>query len=159
MKVLIVSDTHGKDTNFLEAVKKEKPIDFIVHLGDICGLEDYVEEVTGYACFAVAGNNDWGSMLPKESIIMLGRHRTLITHGHAHGVSMSTDRLANYAEHIGCDTVMYGHTHVPDISTHGNITVINPGSLTFPRQPGRLPSYIVANINDDGEVSYELKFL
>ena len=45
MKILIVSDTHGRENNFLEAFEKEKPIDKIIHLGDLNGLEDYIENI------------------------------------------------------------------------------------------------------------------
>ena len=46
MKVLIVSDTHGKEDNLFRAIEKEKPVCKIIHLGDICGKEDYIEHVT-----------------------------------------------------------------------------------------------------------------
>ena len=32
---------------------------------------------------------------------------------------------------------MYGHTHMPVIENEDGILVINPGSLTYPRQRGR----------------------
>ena len=34
MKILIVSDTHGKDGNLLRAIEKEKPVCKIIHLGE-----------------------------------------------------------------------------------------------------------------------------
>lgn len=78
MKILIVSDTHGKDGNLLRAIEKEKPVCKIIHLGDICENVDYIEHVTEIPCFAVRGNNDWGSALPSESIVMVGCHRPLL---------------------------------------------------------------------------------
>ena len=45
MKILIVSDTHGKDGNLLRAVEKEKPVCKIIHLGDICENVDYIEQI------------------------------------------------------------------------------------------------------------------
>lgn len=159
MRVLIVSDTHGKNDNFYKVVEAEKDISFIVHLGDLCGLEDYIEETTGIPCYAVRGNNDYHSLLPAESIIMLGSHRTLILHGHNHGVYYSTRELKRYAHALGCDIVLYGHTHVPEIDLEGQVTAVNPGSLTFPRQPGRRPTYIVAEIPESGEVSFDIRYL
>lgn len=159
MRVLIISDTHGKDANLMEILKTDRKFDFMVHLGDIGKLEDYIEEITGLACFAVRGNNDWGSLLPSESIIMLGRHRTFITHGHSFGVYSSTERLREYAMGVGCDIVMYGHTHVPEIEKYRGITVVNPGSLSYPRGGFKKPSYIVATINDDLDVDFEIKYI
>ena len=158
MRILIVSDTHGKEDRLLTVVKKEKPIDKIVHLGDLDGLENYIEKITDCVCFAVKGNNDWYSSLPDESIIMVGRHRAFITHGHHYGVNFGTKDLVHHAKILDCDTVMYGHTHFPEI-TEGSITILNPGSLTYPRQPGNRPSYIIAETDENGDVKYELKFL
>ncbi len=159
MKVLIVSDTHGRDKNLLKILEENKAYDFMVHLGDIGRLEDYIEEVTGLACFAVRGNNDLGSMLPGESIIMLGKHKTFITHGHNFNVYHSTSELRRYAQGLGCDIAMYGHTHIPEVDMVNGITVVNPGSLAYPRQGNRLPSYIVADINKDGEVDFQIKYI
>ena len=159
MRVLIVSDTHGKDDNLLKVLEIEKNLDFMVHLGDIGKLEDYIEEVTGLACFAVRGNNDWSSLLPGDNIIMLGKHKTFITHGHHHNVYCSTDDLRRYATALGCDIALYGHTHIPEIERVAGVTVANPGSLTLPRQGNRMPSYILANIDKNGDVDFEIKYL
>ena len=35
MKVLIVSDTHGKEGNLKEAIRREQPIDMLIHCGDV----------------------------------------------------------------------------------------------------------------------------
>ena len=159
MRILIVSDTHGKNDNFYRVIEREKDISFIVHLGDLCGLEDYIEETTGIPCYAVRGNNDYRSLLPAESIIMIGRYKALITHGHNHGVYYSTRELKHYARALGCGIVMYGHTHVPEIDGGGQVTAVNPGSLTYPRQPGRRPSYITAELSGDGEPCFDIHYL
>ncbi len=54
---------------------------------------------------------------------------------------------------------MYGHTHKPVIDVDKDITAINPGSLSFPRQEGRKPSYIIMDLDRDGQVHYHLNFL
>lgn len=159
MKILIVSDTHGKDNMLLEAVRLEKPISKIIHLGDIGKLEEYIEELTDCVCFAVKGNNDWYSKLPDENIVMIGKYRAFITHGHHYDVSFTSKDLVRHGRMLDCEIVMYGHTHYPEITREGNIIIINPGSLTFPRQPGHKPSYIVAEVDDAGEVNFELKYL
>lgn len=159
MKILIVSDTHGHDDNFYSVLEKEKDIVLIVHLGDIEDLADYIEEDSGVPCYAVAGNNDYHSTLPTQSIIMLGKHRTFITHGHSFGVSYSTANLKHYAQGLGCDYVLYGHTHRPDIDDLGDVVAVNPGSLTYPRQADRRPSYIIAEVDDNGDVEFEIKYL
>jgi hypothetical protein len=54
----------------------------------------------------------------------------------------------------GCDIAMFGHTHVPLLDEGDDVTILNPGSLTYPRQPGRKKTFMIMNIDDDGNVSY-----
>ena len=56
----------------------------------------------------------------------------------------------------GCDIVMYGHTHRPDIDLDGGIIAINPGSLTYPRQQGRKPTYVIMDIDKFGTTTFTL---
>lgn len=158
MRILIVSDTHGKEQNFFRALKRERPIDRIIHLGDLAGFEESIEQMSGCPCFIVRGNNDWNSPLPAENIVMLGKYRAFITHGHFYNVYAGTRDLVRHTKSLGCDVALYGHTHIPQIEK-GEVTVLNPGSLTYPRQPGRLPSYLVAEADETGEVVYTLKYL
>ena len=55
---------------------------------------------------------------------------------------------------------MYGHTHVPDLREKEKITVLNPGSISLPRQTNPRRSYVVMTIDQKtGKIDYELKFL
>ena len=47
MKILIVSDTHGKHENLKLALEQEAPIDRMIHLGDVEGCEDFVQRLAG----------------------------------------------------------------------------------------------------------------
>ena len=67
MKILIVSDTHGHDTNLIKVLKKVKPIDYLIHCGDIEGSEDKIRELAGCPCTMVKGNNDYYTELQKGS--------------------------------------------------------------------------------------------
>ena len=59
MKVLIVSDTHGRDAKLEEAVRREAPFDMLVHCGDVEGREFYIEALAECPCCIVSGNNDF----------------------------------------------------------------------------------------------------
>ena len=98
--------------------------------------------------------------LPAEKIVELGKLRIFVTHGHHYGVSMGTEMLRDEAKDRGCNVAMYGHTHRPYLDQSDPLlTVLNPGSLAYPRQEGREPSYIVIDIDRFGEPHYTLKFL
>lgn len=105
----------------------------------------------------VLGNNDFFSMLDREREIKIGKYRALLTHGHYYGVSVGTERIKEEARARGCDIAMFGHTHKPYLWQANGLTVLNPGSLSFPRQEGRKPTYMIMEIDGDGEAHYTLK--
>ena len=57
------------------------------------------------------------------------------------------------------DIIMYGHTHKPFFEQREGITLLNPGSLSFPRQEGRKGSYMIIEIAGDGAVTYDQCYL
>ena len=113
MKVLIVSDTHGRDENLEIAVNREAPFDMLVHCGDVEGREFYIEALADCPCSIVSGNNDFFSDLPREDVIDIEGNKVLVTHGHYYGVSMAFDQLADAAKQRGCNAAFFGHIHVP----------------------------------------------
>lgn len=160
MKVLIVSDTHGREQNLAEALEQTGPIDQLIHLGDVEGGAEHIRELAGDAPAAIiAGNNDFFCDLPNERIFTIGGHRIFMTHGHGYFVHSGTLYLKREARKKGADIVMFGHTHKPYMEEDNELLVLNPGSLSLPRQEGHRPTYIVMEIADDGQISYELCYL
>ncbi len=159
MKILIVSDTHGRHENLEKVLEQEKPIDMLIHLGDTEGGEDYIEVIAECETEIVAGNNDFFSDLPMEKIIYVEDYKIFLTHGHYLQVYSGTGRLREEAACRGANMVMYGHTHYPMIEEDEDMIILNPGSLSYPRQEGRRPSYIVMEIDESGEASFSLHYL
>lgn len=159
MKILIVSDTHKAHASLEEVLDREKPIDLLIHLGDVEGGADYIEAIVGCPVHMVAGNNDFFSDLPREKEFILQGNHIFITHGHYYYVSMGEKDLIREAKGRGVDIVMYGHTHRPSLHQEDGLTVLNPGSISYPRQVGRRPSYIIMETNTDGKASFELKYV
>ena len=54
---------------------------------------------------------------------------------------------------------MFGHTHIPLIEYGDGIVVMNPGSISYPRQEGKRPSYILMDIDKKGMAHYEIEYL
>ena len=159
MKILIVSDTHGRHGNLEWVLEQEAPFDMFLHLGDVEDGEYYIDAMLQCRRHFIAGNNDFYSELPREKEIMIGKYRVFMTHGHMQYVSMNTRRLKEEGKRRCADIVMYGHTHKPDIDLSDDIIAINPGSLAYPRQAGRVPSYIVMEIDRNGEANFVLKYV
>ena len=159
MRVLIVSDTHGRHTSLDRALKEAGDIDMFIHLGDVEGGEDYIEAVVECEKHMIRGNNDFFSELPKEKEIEIGGLKALITHGHYYYVSAGLEDIKKEARGRGMEIVMFGHTHRPLIEKDHGVVALKPGSTSYPRQDGHLPSYIVMEIDANGTPDYQLKYL
>lgn len=159
MKILIVSDTHRYNVNFLKVVDKTGPLDLVVHCGDVEGSEFVIEQAAGCPVEMVQGNNDFFSELPKEKEFMIGRYKVWLTHGHNYYIAMNSDVIKQEAIQREVDIVMCGHTHKPVVDIGSNITLINPGSISYPRQENRKPSYIIMEIDSAGEAHYMINYL
>lgn len=159
MRVLIVSDTHRRNDNFFSVLDRVGSVDMVVHCGDAEGSEYAISEAAGCPVQIVLGNNDFFSDLPRESEFQIGGYKVWLVHGHNYFVSMGNEALKQEAVYKGVDIVMYGHTHKPVIDLEDSVIAINPGSLTYPRQENKRPSYIIMEIDRFGEAHFTLNFL
>lgn len=159
MRVLIVSDTHRRNDNFFSVLDRVGSIDMLIHCGDAEGSEYAISEAAGCRTEIVLGNNDFFSTLPREREFSVGKYKVWLVHGHNYYVSMSNECLKQEAVCKGVDIVMYGHTHKPVIDIEDSIIAINPGSLTYPRQENKRPSYILMEIDRFGEAHFTLNYL
>lgn len=158
-RILIVSDTHRQHRNLDIALRQAGKIDLLLHMGDVEGGEDYIEAVAECPVRIVAGNNDFFSRLEREEEFVLEGLRIFMTHGHYYYVSVGSERLKEEGLARGADIVMFGHTHKPMLDIGEDITVLNPGSLSYPRQEGRRGSYIIMEIDDNGKAEYSLNYI
>ena len=159
MKILIVSDTHGRHSAFDKALKEAGKIDALVHLGDTEGGEDYIEAVCGCPAYVLAGNNDFFSDNLREMEVVFGTKKAFMTHGHYYYVSLGPERIIEEGQMSNADIVMFGHPHKPFLEMIDGMIVLNPGSLSYPRQEGRKGSYIMMEIEPDCDVKCEIKYL
>lgn len=159
MKVLIVSDTHRKNGNYIKVLERVAPIDLVIHCGDIEGSEYLIAESAGCPVYMVVGNNDFFSDLPREKEFEIGKYKVWLTHGHNYCVSMSNENIKHEARMREVDIVMYGHTHKPVVDIESDIIAINPGSLTYPRQEGRRPSFIIMDLDKNGDAHFTINYL
>lgn len=160
MKILVVSDTHGHDEALKRVIGKTRPFDYMIHCGDTEGFEDSIRRLAACPCTIVRGNNDFFSDLQKDEELTFGKYKIFVTHGHQYGVSMTVSMLADEAKSRGCNVAMFGHTHRPSIDmTDPALTLLNPGSLAYPRQEGREPSYLIMEIDRKGDAHYTINYL
>ena len=153
MRVLIVSDSHGRHDKLEEAIRRVRP-DRLIHCGDILTCQPQVQAMADCPVHVVRGNNDLGTDLPYDLVLPLGRHKLYVTHGHREHVGWGLRDLALAAAEHGCDYAVFGHTHAPVMEEVCGVTLINPGSISLPRQPGRNPSFIVCDVDDKGDLHF-----
>ncbi len=159
MKLLIVSDTHRRNENYIKVLNKVAPVDMVIHCGDIEGSEYLIAESAGCPVQMVTGNNDFFSDLPREKEFEIGKYKVWLTHGHNYYVSMGNENIKSEARMRGVDIVMYGHTHKPVVDIEKDLIAVNPGSLTYPRQEGRKPSFIIMDLDKGGNAHFTINYL
>ena len=156
-RVLVVSDSHSRNENLELLMERVKP-DLILHLGDSEDEDDLIAAEAPCEVVFVRGNCDYGP-LPITEIVELGKHRALLTHGHYFGVKLGLGGLAQAARDAGCDVAMFGHTHVPELTEEDGVIIYNPGSISLPRQDGRVPTFILLDVDAEGEIHAALNYL
>lgn len=159
MRVLITSDSHNENKNIMIALKKEKKIDMLIHCGDIENGWEEIRNACSCPIYAVKGNNDFFTDLPKEVEFKIGDYNVWLTHGHYYFVSMENRTIKEEAISRNVDIVFYGHSHKPVIDIDKKIIAINPGSISYPRQEGKRPSYCIMEIDKKEKATFEIRFL
>ncbi|MDO5155450.1 MAG: metallophosphoesterase [Eubacteriales bacterium] len=154
MRILVISDSHGKNDEVKQVIEQVGHIDMFIHLGDIERGPDYIRDLAGCECHMVAGNNDYDISLPASEEFEIAGKKIFITHGHRFYVGGGVGNLREYAIQNGYDLVMYGHTHVPFMERGEKVTIINPGSLSYPRQDGRKKTFMIVEVDKDGIFHY-----
>ena len=160
-KILVVSDNHRKLDNIYQLLEENPDISYFIHLGDSEGSEDAIRTHLPKGCesYFVQGNNDFFAYLPKEIEMRLGKERLFLTHGHLYGVGFNLQGLADEARARNCSMALFGHTHRPFSRMVNGVLCINPGSINFPRQDNRKPSYAMFYLDKKGNLRTEAKYI
>ena len=163
LRILIMSDSHGRNENVELAIAQVREeigeFQMLIHLGDVGDARE-LESLAGVPCYIVRGNTDYDAKLLNTNVIEAGGHRIFATHGHLYQVDLRLDLLRFAALENDCDIAMYGHTHVPYLEEDpDDVTILNPGSISKPRQADHRYTYMVMEIDDEDEMTYELRYV
>ena len=77
MKIVVVSDSHGRNDILKTIQEKTSKREIVYSFGD---LEDDPMNYPGY--IIVRGNNDYFGRFENERIIPIGKHQIYVTHSH-----------------------------------------------------------------------------
>ena len=138
MLVAAISDTHlprGARRLPEACLDRLRAADVIFHAGDFSALSVLEElRLLGPPVHAVYGNADEPALrelLPKELVVDAGGARIGIVHIPGPGAGREERLVRRFP---GCDAVLYGHTHLPQVERHEGVWILNPGSPTERRR-------------------------
>ena len=138
MLVAVVADTHlprGSRVLPPECLRRLAAADLILHAGDhssVASLEAL--RAVGPRVAAVCGNADEPAVraeLPDELVVEAGDARIGLVHDAGPRAGREERLLARFR---GCDAIVYGHTHVPQVERRNGVWILNPGSPTERRR-------------------------
>ncbi len=159
MRYLIISDTHNNTYYLNRVLNKVGNLDGLFHLGDFCGHESDIQAMVECDTYMIGGNNDFFCDLERELLVEIGSYRIFMAHGHRYGVGYGQERILEAGKDLAANIVMFGHTHKPLIMQKEGIYLINPGSISQPRQEGRIPTYIIMEFDRFGVVHFTLNYV
>lgn len=150
MRILVISDTHGDIDKAEEIIKDNGKIDLIIHLGDYFRdaqkLSDIFPEIP---IEYIYGNSDFMiGDVPAEKTLEYKGKKIFITHGHRYSVKWDYEKLYKKAEETQADLLLFGHTHVADMVKKDGFVLVNPGSISDPRDDSS-ESYALIEICDN----------
>ena len=128
-------------------MRRLESAELILHAGDFVAAS-VLEELGRYGPVeAVYGNMDEPALkqaLPRERVVELAGVKI----GMVHIPGPRAGREARLAARFpGCDAVVYGHTHVPEVERHEGVWILNPGSPTDRR---RAPEHTMLELTITG---------
>ncbi len=153
MRIIVVSDSHGNYRALETVFLRNADAEWFIHLGD--GERELDNFIINHPEFTskvihVAGNCDVGSLSESFFVLPLPEgHKLFATHGHRYAVKNDLEILRKNAEMLGCDIVLYGHTHVRYNKHEDGMYILNPGSCSSPHD-GTKPSFGTIDISPSG---------
>lgn len=133
MKILVLSDSHGRETYTYEIMAANTDADVLIHLGD--GEDDIDLGLRMIPAFGntkvirVRGNCDGDSPLPETSFDNIGDYRFYITHGYRQSVKSGHFLILSDAVKLNRNVVLFGHTHEQFYEEKHGVQLFNPGAV------------------------------
>ena len=147
MRIVVFSDSHGITPAMEAAVEQQKSAKLFIHLGD--GLEEFKRLMSQYPnkeYWCVRGNCDCSASEESTAYSWVKEVKIMMTHGHHWQVKFDLDELKLGAREKEARIVLYGHTHVSHVEYDDGLYIMNPGSISCPRD-SLYPTYGIIDIN------------
>ncbi|MBO8462030.1 MAG: YfcE family phosphodiesterase [Firmicutes bacterium] len=147
MRILLVSDSHGDFESLNNLLILHPDCDYYFHLGDSCLPKYYMQS---FLC--IKGNCDFEDFDTIREIT-INNIKFHLEHG-----DKIFKKIDNYIKNIDCDVFLFGHTHCKLNTKINNKIVINPGSLSRPRDDTK-GSYAIISFNSLKDMKCQFFYL
>lgn len=128
MRIGVISDTHGDMAAVKKAANAVGLVDLWLHAGDYSQDACYLNELTGVRVISAKGNCDGQAAAKIDEFLDIGGLMVWLTHGHRYRVKQGLSDLRYWAKQYEAAIVVYGHTHLPELTHDDDVLFFNPGS-------------------------------
>ena len=97
MRILVISDSHGRNDDVAGVIRQVGDIDMLIHCGDVERGDDYIRSLVDCPVYMVSGNNDYNLDLPPKVILQIENYKVMVVHGHMYHVYRDTRYLKKVA--------------------------------------------------------------
>jgi len=144
MKVVCVSDNHGRQFAIEAILKKLADAKLFIHCGDSqlppSAMKDFM---------IVRGNTDYYSDYPLQLCLDICGHKAIVVHGHRFFSGLpDLGVLARHAKSLGADLVFFGHSHRYCDEVVEGVRLLNPGSLAY-NKDGSEACFMLLDVTQD----------
>lgn len=132
MKILVISDSHGR-TGYLESILKKNAVscDIIVHCGDgadeMLSMNEYTYGKNVFLCKGNCDSSIYG--FAELNTFPAGNKNVMACHGHWYKVKYGYNDIFFAAKEKGSDICLFGHTHEPFYEFYDGTLFLNPGAV------------------------------
>lgn len=149
MKILVFSDSHGRDEYMRKAIRMHPDAEAMIFLGD--GVADFLNlPQDNKARLYVRGNCDWHpeySFVPAVDSVTLMNKKIVFLHGHTHGAKSGLGAMKSLASDMNADILLFGHTHTKMEHYENGIYYFNPGTIGGRESS---PTYGIITLRENG---------
>lgn len=149
MKIVVVSDSHGNKSRLDEIVLANQDADLYWHLGDY-ELPEYLMS----PFMLIKGNCDFFSDSPISKDLIINDVKFHLEHGN----KINFSNFEEYVLNTNSDVFLFGHLHKKINIKIRNTLIINPGSISKPRDDNKF-SYVVINFKDINDLTVTFCYL
>lgn len=151
MRILVISDSHGRTGEIEKIIEAHPDIIHVFFLGDcVRDIEDLTYIYSDRIFHIVEGNCDGYTLYKSSDTVTINKKKILFTHGHTFSVKLGMERLYELAKNLSVDLVLYGHTHLAKTEYADGIHFVNPGSVSSGR--AGFTSYAIVDLDEKGIV-------